>query len=294
MSNAIDQHVRADDAKHQLTRHELLELLDRLEILYRARSFGQLLESSVDLVRPLFSADLISIGFTDPKRKHHVAIHRPHHERYVQQADRYRELAHQSPMLQYWLRTGDHDRVLRRTDCCDVSAYRNTALFAEVDRPNGINQHIGTWLRAGAGRHLEFAMSREGKTDFSERDVARFAMIRKHVFRAYINVCDLAQLQTFTHGTSSDDLPDDIVELQDTSLAAELDRDDSSTITQLTPREREVLKWIIEGKTNQEIGIILDISWRTVRIHCERIFRKLNVETRTAAAVRAMEAGFAY
>ncbi|HQY88705.1 MAG TPA: LuxR C-terminal-related transcriptional regulator [Tepidisphaeraceae bacterium] len=280
---------------------ELLELTDRLEVLYRSRAFGQLMESGVDLIRPLFDADLFSIGFTDPKRKRHVAIYRPTHVRYSEQSDRYRELAHQSPMLQYWLRTGDHERVLRRSDCCDPVAYRNTAIYSEIDRHFGINQHIGTWLRAGSGRHLEIAMSREGSTDFSDRDVARFGLIRKHFFRAYVNVCDLTRFEMLTRGEIASDLPTDVVELQDTSLVAELDRDhereksfSSFSTEPMTPREREVLRWIVEGKTNQEIGIILGISWRTVRIHCERIFRKLNVETRTAAAVRAMEAGFEF
>jgi DNA-binding CsgD family transcriptional regulator len=52
----------------------------------------------------------------------------------------------------------------------------------------------------------------------------------------------------------------------------------------LTPREAEVLHWVSEGKTNVEIGSILHSSPRTVGKHLERIFAKLDVETRTAAA----------
>jgi len=58
----------------------------------------------------------------------------------------------------------------------------------------------------------------------------------------------------------------------------------------LTPREAEVLKWVAEGKRDGEIAVILGLSPRTVNHHLERIYRKLNVETRTAAAVRAREA----
>ena len=42
--------------------------------------------------------------------------------------------------------------------------------------------------------------------------------------------------------------------------------------------------WVAEGKTNGEIGIIVGARPRTVAKHLERIFRKLGVETRTAAA----------
>ncbi len=57
----------------------------------------------------------------------------------------------------------------------------------------------------------------------------------------------------------------------------------------LTSREGEVLAWIAQGKTNEVIGIILAISLRTVEKHIESIFRKLGVETRTAAAARLYE-----
>jgi DNA-binding CsgD family transcriptional regulator len=56
----------------------------------------------------------------------------------------------------------------------------------------------------------------------------------------------------------------------------------------LSPREAEVLAWVVEGKTNGEIGIILEMRPRTVAKHLERIFRKLGVETRTAAAASAL------
>ena len=55
----------------------------------------------------------------------------------------------------------------------------------------------------------------------------------------------------------------------------------------LTPREAEVLHWVGEGKTNPEIGAILRTRPRTVAKHLEKIFAKLGVETRGAAAVRA-------
>jgi DNA-binding CsgD family transcriptional regulator len=57
----------------------------------------------------------------------------------------------------------------------------------------------------------------------------------------------------------------------------------------LTRRESEVLAWVAEGKTNVEIGQILGMRRRTVSKHLERVFQKLGVETRTAAAVLALE-----
>ncbi|MFV8816525.1 response regulator transcription factor [Haliea sp. E17] len=56
----------------------------------------------------------------------------------------------------------------------------------------------------------------------------------------------------------------------------------------VTERESEVLYWIGKGKTNREIGQILDTSPRTVNKHLEQIFRKLEVDNRTSAAAIAL------
>ena len=55
----------------------------------------------------------------------------------------------------------------------------------------------------------------------------------------------------------------------------------------LTLREAEVLYWVVKGKTNKDVGDILGSSPMTVKKHLERVFIKLGVETRTAAAGKA-------
>lgn len=57
----------------------------------------------------------------------------------------------------------------------------------------------------------------------------------------------------------------------------------------LTPREREVLTWAVQGKSDATIGMILGMSGRTVEKHMEHICVKLAVENRTAAAGRALD-----
>jgi DNA-binding response OmpR family regulator len=67
--------------------------------------------------------------------------------------------------------------------------------------------------------------------------------------------------------------------------------DDQSILQQqlgVTGREAEVLLWLSRGKSNREIGQILDISPRTVNKHLEQIFVKLGVENRASAAARAV------
>jgi DNA-binding CsgD family transcriptional regulator len=49
------------------------------------------------------------------------------------------------------------------------------------------------------------------------------------------------------------------------------------------------LDWVAQGKTNKEIGVILEVSPRTVQKHLEHIYQKIGVESRTAAAAKAYE-----
>ena len=60
-------------------------------------------------------------------------------------------------------------------------------------------------------------------------------------------------------------------------------------LPQITDRENGVLQWMVEGKRNSEIGIILNISERTVEHHVAQILAKLQVENRATAIIRAME-----
>jgi DNA-binding NarL/FixJ family response regulator len=57
----------------------------------------------------------------------------------------------------------------------------------------------------------------------------------------------------------------------------------------LTPRVAEVLLWVAQGKTNGDIATILGISEATVKKHLLEVFTSLNVETRSAATLRALE-----
>ena len=57
----------------------------------------------------------------------------------------------------------------------------------------------------------------------------------------------------------------------------------------LSPREGQVLGWVSQGKTNKEVGMILELSPRTVEKHLEHIYQKIGVESRTAAAAKAYE-----
>ena len=59
----------------------------------------------------------------------------------------------------------------------------------------------------------------------------------------------------------------------------------------LTAREREVLRLVVEGLANKQIAQRLGIGEKTIKTHVSRVLAKLGVEDRTQAAVLAIREG---
>lgn len=74
--------------------------------------------------------------------------------------------------------------------------------------------------------------------------------------------------------------------------AARLNEELPAFVEDLTDREIEVLRHAAQGLTNKRIGEILFISDRTVQGHLQKIYRKLNVTTRTEAVTTALGQGY--
>ena len=60
----------------------------------------------------------------------------------------------------------------------------------------------------------------------------------------------------------------------------------------VTDRERQVLRWVVDGASNDEIGARLGISARTVESHLRRLFERHDVASRTELASRAIREGW--
>ncbi|MEX2237734.1 MAG: response regulator transcription factor [Dehalococcoidia bacterium] len=62
----------------------------------------------------------------------------------------------------------------------------------------------------------------------------------------------------------------------------------------LSPRQLQVLLLMVEGRSDREIAATLQISPRTVMTHVAHVLRKLDVRSRTAAAMVAVRQGLAW
>jgi len=60
----------------------------------------------------------------------------------------------------------------------------------------------------------------------------------------------------------------------------------------LSPRELEVVRLVVEGRSNDEIGATLGIGVKTVETHLHRLFTRFDVRSRTELAARALNEGW--
>jgi DNA-binding NarL/FixJ family response regulator len=67
-----------------------------------------------------------------------------------------------------------------------------------------------------------------------------------------------------------------------------------TSVTDLTPRETEVLTCITQGRSNREIAEQLHISEKTVRIHVSAVLEKMGARDRTQATIFALQRGLVH
>jgi DNA-binding CsgD family transcriptional regulator len=155
-------------------------------------------------------------------------------------------------------RTKDLRRVVTVSDFYSVREWHSSAFYSEIMRPQGLDNHIQVCLSeppgpdSGPGRTVRMFFLRASGPDFSERERALLTLIRPHLQQAYHD--------------------------------AERRR---SPVSELTPRQWDLLHLIARGRTNIQIARQLGLSEGTVRTHLENIYSRLQVSNRTAAVVRA-------
>jgi DNA-binding CsgD family transcriptional regulator len=153
--------------------------------------------------------------------------------------------------------------ALVRSQEVPEAVWRQSAIYNEVDRPLGVAD-IATIYQPTASNHvLVLTCGRSGR--FSDRDLAPIQSFQRILSALVPSCAGVAKTNVLTPALSG-------------SIHSQ------SPLSRLTAREHEVQHWVREGKRDQEIGLILGVSPRTVHHHLENIYRKLGVETRTAAA----------
>lgn len=146
-------------------------------------------------------------------------------------------------------------------------AFERTPLYNDYYRPIGIDHVLAVPLHVDDRLLVSFVLNRR-RRGFGPADCALLELLRPTLAALY-----RAQ-RARADGAAADAPPPA-----------------GAATASLTAREAEVVRWVAAGKTNRDIAAIVGARPRTVEKHLERIYAKLGVETRTAAAMRWLASG---
>jgi DNA-binding CsgD family transcriptional regulator len=169
--------------------------------------------------------------------------------------------------LHNWDTTVNGGKPFKRGDFYSRRQYRDLDVYEDTFRPLGLIDHFAIYVPGQEDGEVFFGVERGGRVEFSERDRTVLILLQPHL----ANARSLAWQRT---------------KIPELSLETVLPRFCDAG---MSPREAEVLYWILEGKANEEIAIILGLRISTVKTHLSSVFIKLNVENRLAAIRSALK-----
>lgn len=162
---------------------------------------------------------------------------------------------HQNPLR--WRNFGPADGALRLSDITGRRDLHRLDFYHGYLKPNRIRDTLKIWLSSTSYSAACVSLNRSD-ADFSRRDADVIGVLQHH----------LAAMR----GAALREQP-----------ATEEDRQ-----VNLTPREAQVLSWVVRGRRNDEIGRLLFMSPATVHKHLEHAYEKLNVHSRAEAVARLL------
>jgi DNA-binding CsgD family transcriptional regulator len=133
----------------------------------------------------------------------------------------------------------------------------------DVQAQFGYRSGIAMALHLPEGRHFTIGVERDQDLPISAPELTRM----------------VADLQLFA------------VHAQDTAMRILVSEEAQPECPALSPRELEVLRWTMDGKTAKAIGSLLNVTERTVVAHLQNAMLKLNVNSKHVAVLKALRLG---
>jgi len=245
------------------------KLLNLTSILYSCGQNDALRRQLLNALQSLIPHDLGACHWMQPARHEIAAWYEPQR--------RPLPVAHE----EFWRLIKDHplnsvlftqpSRAWKLSDVMSRKAFRQTELYASLYRPLDVDCEITAVVPDEKTTDTFFLLSlhRRG-VDFTERERGVLNLLLPHIARARHRLAFGHAVGVNAEGAFSDE-----ARFQDWLRR--------NTSWQLSRRESDVLFWLCQGKTNDEIGAILGIAGRTAETHALRAYPKIGVENRYGA-----------
>ena len=175
--------------------------------------------------------------------------------------------AGENPLIAHYARTGDGQPV-RFSDFLSRRRLHSLTLYDQLYRPLGIEHQIAFVLPSAPGEMVGIALNRE-RHDFTDEEAAMLALLRAPMRACYERLTEHEELTSLLSAYEGG---------EDVAVRA--------AALGLSERQVEVMRGVIGGASNAEVGLTLGISTRTVEKHLENIYVRLDVNSRTQAIGR--------
>lgn len=154
--------------------------------------------------------------------------------------------------------------VISPVDFASRPEIQNNPFWNEVSRPLGSSEMVGVEVDHGPSERASVYALVVGREKRQHSGNERYWLNR-----LYLTILPLVKHLREHHASES------LIQIPGLGDGAEQ--------LPLTPRELEVFRWMLEGKRDKEIAMILECSHSTIKKHVASILNKTHTETRTAA-----------
>lgn len=230
------------------------------------RELSEFRTGAIALVRELVRCDSVSYNEIKPGASA-LVVADPASWLTAESLELFGMLASENPLIAHYARTGDGQPV-RFSDFVSRRRLHQLTLYDQLYRPMGIEYQIAFVLPSPPGEVVGIALNRQ-RHDFTREEAAMLDLLRTPLRACYQRLVEREQLTSLLCAYEGDE-----------GITARM------TTLGLSEREVEVMRGLIDGASNAQVGMSLGISRRTVEKHLQNIYVQLDVTSRTQAIGR--------
>ncbi len=246
-----------------LSASRLRKILQATAHAVELRELSEFRTGAIALVRKLVRCDSASYNEVKPGARA-LVVADPASWLTAQNLELFGMLAGENPLIAHYARTGDGQPV-RFSDFLSRQRLHRLTLYDQLYRPMRIEHQIAFVLPSPPGEVVGIALNRQHR-DFTDEEAVMLDLLRTPLRACYQRLVEREQLKNLLSAYESDE-----------DMTARM------SALGLSERETEVMQGVLDGASNTQIGMSLNISRRTVEKHLQNIYLRLDVTSRTQA-----------